>query len=357
MSSSSSQGIMVAVRTRPTSNFAQEHITIDSDSNSIAITNKDHGHSGDTNILNNRKSKWDYTFDRVLFNSSQETVFESCCSDIVDNALNGVNGTIMAYGQTGAGKSFTMIGDTSNFKHRGIMPRALSKIFEAVEERAETKFEISCTYVEIYNERFFDLLEDVTSQEERSYSIVEEKGGKGVFVRGLRREIVQSEEDALNLLFEGELQRTTAKHLLNKQSNRSHCIFTVHIKQTSSLRGSATRFSKLNLVDLAGSERLKKTMGESGSTLSDATTMRESNFINKSLSYLEQCVVALTSKSRNHIVRSLSLHSLSLYLSTYHHLSLTFFLSSPLLPSNSHIVKQNSQTSSRTHWEVTPRLF
>jgi len=219
----------------------------------------------------------------------------------VDSALNGVNGTIMAYGQTGAGKSFTMIGDTSNFKHRGIIPRSLSKIFEAVEERAETKFEITCSYVEIYNERFFDLLEDVSSQEERSYSIVEEKGGIGTFVRGLRREVVRSEEDALNLLFEGELQRTTAKHLLNKRSNRSHCILTVYIKQTSSLRGSATRFSKLNLVDLAGSERLKKTMGETGSTLSDATTMRESNFINKSLSYLEQCVVALTSKSRNHI--------------------------------------------------------
>lgn len=120
-------------------------------------------------------------------------------------------------------------------------------------------------------------------------------------MRGLRRERISSEEDALNLLFEGELQRTTAKHLLNKRSNRSHCIFTVYIKQTSSLRGSANRFSKLNLVDLAGSERVKKTMGEAGSTLSDATTMRESNFINKSLSYLEQCVVALTSKSRNHI--------------------------------------------------------
>ena len=70
----------------------------------------------------------------------------------------GINGTIMTYGQTGSGKTFTIRGDTSNFKHRGIIPRSLSKIFETVDEREETKFEISCSYVEIYNERFFDLL-------------------------------------------------------------------------------------------------------------------------------------------------------------------------------------------------------
>ena len=174
----SNQGITVAVRTRPTSTFAQEQIVIDTDTNAISISNNLESHGGD--ILNNRKSKWDYNFDHVLFNASQENVFDSCCSDIVDGAMNGINGTIMAYGQTGAGKSFTMIGDTSNFKHRGIVPRSLSKIFEAVEERAEMKFEITCSYVEIYNERFFDLLKDVTKQGEgRAYSIVEEKGGIG----------------------------------------------------------------------------------------------------------------------------------------------------------------------------------
>ena len=214
----------------------------------------------------------------------------------------GINGTIMTYGQTGSGKTFTIRGDTSNFKHRGIIPRSLSKIFETVDEREETKFEISCSYVEIYNERFFDLLDDLPSDGKPAYAIVEQKGGLGTYVRGVRRERVESEEDALNLLFEGELRRTTAKHLLNKSSNRSHCVFTLYIKQKSSLsNNSATRFSKLNLVDLAGSERLKKTIGEEGSTLTDETMCRESNFINKSLSYLEQCIVALTTKKRSHI--------------------------------------------------------
>lgn len=114
-------------------------------------------------------------------------------------------------------------------------------------------------------------------------------------MKGLSMHVCNSEEDALNSLFEGELNRTVSEHQMNKASSRSHCVFTIHIECRSRVESSdKVVFSKLHLVDLAGSERTKKT-GSSGITLKEAT------FINKSLSFLEQVVIALCEKKRDHI--------------------------------------------------------
>ena len=94
------------------------------------------------------------------------------------------------------------IGDPNNYVHRGIAPRALAQIFSEVEARHQVVFKITITYMEIYNERIFDLVDDVASKEHKTdFTIVEEKGGRGVFARGLTEYEVQSEEEALNLLF------------------------------------------------------------------------------------------------------------------------------------------------------------
>ena len=134
--------------------------------------------------------------------------------------------------------------------------------------------------------------------------IAEERGGRGVFVRGLTEVEVSSEAEALNLLYSGQLARTTAQHKLNRTSNRSHSIFTIVIQQQSR-SGVSERVvtSKLNLVDLAGSERLKKTMESSdgASVPIDATLKKESMYINQSLTYLEQCVVALGRRGGGHV--------------------------------------------------------
>lgn len=107
--------------------------------------------------------------------------------------------------------------------------------------------------------------------------------------------VCDTEEEALNCLFEGELARTVAAHQLNQRSSRSHTVFTVHIESRSRVESTDKVInSKLHLVDLAGSERTKKT-GSSGLTLKEAT------FINKSLSFLEQVVIALSSSNRDHI--------------------------------------------------------
>lgn len=112
-------------------------------------------------------------------------------------------------------------------------------------------------------------------------------------IKGLNKLIVNNEEEAFNLLFEGETNRTISEHQLNKESTRSHCIFTIYLEMKSRIESSEKVItSKLNFVDLAGSERVKKT----GST---GLILKEANYINKSLTFLEQVVVALTDKKKS----------------------------------------------------------
>lgn len=322
-------GVKVIIRTRPTASFATNQILIDPDENTVTV----HASSGlgspskpgasdtaaPTNALSvasvaaaapsNRKESWKFKFHQVLHNAGQDKVYEAIARDIVHGAVvDGVNGTILAYGQTGAGKSFTMIGDTRNYQHRGIAPRAIAQVYEEVENRIELSYSIKVSYMEIYNDRIYDLLEHFADTSDQAYKgeFVVVEDARGTYVRGLTQVEVLSEQEALDQLFNGELQRTVAEHQLNKRSNRSHCIFTFHIAQKSRAGGNErVVHSKLHLVDLAGSERLKKTMDESDSkgvaAQHSSTIKKESMYINQSLSFLEQCIVALSSKDQRHI--------------------------------------------------------
>lgn len=142
----------------------------------------------------------------------------------------------------------------------------------------------------------FDLLSPIPTHEQSASALkIEEDAKGGIVIKNARMVVCDSEEEALNCLFEGELARTVAAHQLNQRSSRSHTVFTVHIESRSRVESTDKVItSKLHLVDLAGSERTKKT-GSSGLTLKEAT------FINKSLSFLEQVVIALSSSVRDHI--------------------------------------------------------
>ena len=259
----------------------------------------------DPHETSNRQDTYNFRFNSVLSNAGQDSVYESCGRSIIGGAMNGVNGTIFSYGQTGAGKTFTMLGNLTAYHQRGLIPRAISQLFEEIEARTEYEYKVRCSYLELYNERVFDLLGEKTGNT-KDWKIGEDtKTGMGMHVKDLAVVNCSTEEDVLNCLFRGAELRTTSKHLLNSNSNRSHCIFCVYLEQRSRL-GSSEKVvhSKLNLVDLAGSERLKKVDVDdvtSGTKSIDATTKRESMYINKSLTYLEQCVVALTTKGRTHV--------------------------------------------------------
>lgn len=287
--------VRVYVRTRPTANFASE-ITIDEEKNAICI-NKDqkHGHGGrKKHAVNNQQTHWQFRTSKILHNASQDQVYDEVVRELVDQTLQGYNGTLMCYGQTGAGKTYTAVGGQKEYQYRGLVPRVIQHIFEAIQEKPESIVTCRFSALEIYNNTLYDLLEE-KNENEPNLSIFDDAKGN-VCVRGLRRVIAANEEDALNLLFESVTNRAVGYHALNHESSRSHAIFTIYLEMRSRVESTSEKVttSKIHLVDLAGSERIKKT-GSSGIIL------REAGYINKSLTFLEQVVMALSSKVRDHI--------------------------------------------------------
>uniref|UniRef100_A0A8C7PWD5 Kinesin-like protein n=1 Tax=Oncorhynchus mykiss TaxID=8022 RepID=A0A8C7PWD5_ONCMY len=286
--------VRVLIRSRPTANFAQELIEYLPDGQTVSVHQRKDSRKG---VVNNQLSSWSFRLDGVLHDVSQEEVYGRVGRGVVLGALEGYNGTVMCFGQTGAGKTYTMTGATENYKQRGIIPRALQEVFHEVEQRSDHAFSVHLSFLEIYNETLVDLLASVRGCPgvgPGGMAVVEEAGG-GVSVRGLSLHPVHSEEAALNLLFEGEMNRIIGAHALNKNSSRSHCILTVHIESRSRTLSDAKYVtSKLNLVDLAGSERL-------GKTGSEGQVLKEAMYINKSLSFLEQAILALADRRRDHV--------------------------------------------------------
>ncbi|XP_056219631.1 kinesin-like protein KIF9 isoform X2 [Seriola aureovittata] len=291
-----SSDVVVFVRIRPTANFAQGLIECLPDGQTVNIY-----HRKDSRKLQESKKgrlrSWSFRLEGVLQNVSQEEVYTRVCRRVVQGALDGYNGTVMCFGQTGAGKTYTMTGSTESYKQRGIIPRALQEVFQEVEKRTDHSFSVHLSYLEIYNETLVDLLAPLQDSPHLSprAMVVMEEPGRGVFIRGLSLHPVHTEEEALNLLFEGEMNRVIGSHALNRNSSRSHCIFTLHIEAHSRTLSDAEYVtSKLSLVDLAGSERLGKT-GSEGQMLKEAT------YINKSLSFLEQAILAMADRRRDHV--------------------------------------------------------
>ncbi|CAH2256221.1 kinesin KIF6 isoform X2 [Pelobates cultripes] len=210
--------------------------------------------------------------------------------------LTGYNGTIFAYGQTGSGKTFTITGGAERYSDRGIIPRTLSYIFEQFQKDSSKVYSIHISYLEIYNECGYDLLDprhEASKLEDLPKVTIMEDPDQNIHLKNLSLQQANNEEEALNLLFLGDTNRMIAETPMNQASTRSHCIFTIHI--SSKEPGSDTiRRSKLHLVDLAGSERVAKS-GVGGKLLTEA------KYINLSLHYLEQVIIALAEKNRSHI--------------------------------------------------------
>nr|XP_034985589.1 kinesin-like protein KIF9 isoform X2 [Zootoca vivipara] len=275
-------------RVKPTGDFPQDMIKFGEDNKTMEIYIERDRTKG---VVNNKQTDWSFKLDGVLHDAPQDAVYEAVARDLVSQALNGYNGTILCYGQTGAGKTFTMTGTTGNYKHRGIIPRAIQQVFKSMGEHGTQFITVRISYLEIHNEIIFDLL--ATTPSDVPLSIGE--GPQGVYVKGLTVHAAPHEEIALNLLFEGDTNRSVGQHALNRNSSRSHCIFTIYIECHSRILSDARYVtSKINLVDLAGSERLAKTKSE-------GFGLKEATYINRSLSYLEQVIIALSDRNREHV--------------------------------------------------------
>ncbi|KAM9814306.1 kinesin-like protein KIF17 [Neosynchiropus ocellatus] len=226
-----------------------------------------------------------FTFDGTYFlDQTTEQIYNEIAYPLVEGVTEGYNGTIFAYGQTGSGKSFTMQGTSESSAQRGIIPKAFEHIFESIQCAEDTKFLVRASYLEIYNEEIRDLLGNDAKQRLE----VKEHPEKGVYVRDLSMHTVHSVGECERIIDQGWKNRAVGYTLMNKESSRSHSIFTIHLEicRTDPAGQDHLRAGKLNLVDLAGSERQSKT-GASGERLREATK------INLSLSALGNVISAL----------------------------------------------------------------
>ncbi|XP_071595474.1 kinesin-like protein KIF6 isoform X1 [Heliangelus exortis] len=248
-------------------------------------------------FVNNKRESYKFRFQKIFDQEAkQDVVFDSIAKPVAECVLAGYNGTIFAYGQTGSGKTFTITGGAERYSDRGIIPRTLSYIFEQLQKDSSKVYTTHVSYLEIYNECGYDLLDprhEASKLEDLPKVTIMEDPDQNIHLKNLSLQQATNEEEALNLLFLGDTNRMIAETPMNQASTRSHCIFTIHI--SSKEPGSATiRRSKLHLVDLAGSERVAKT-GVGGHLLTEA------KYINLSLHYLEQVIIALAEKNRSHI--------------------------------------------------------
>ena len=222
--------------------------------------------------------------------SLQTDIFDYSIRPTVDDILNGYNGTVFAYGQTGAGKSYTMMGsDIEDDTGKGIIPRIIEQIFASIlTSPSNIEYTVRVSYMEIYMERIRDLL----VPQNDNLPVHEEKS-RGVYVKGLLEVYVSSVQEVYEVMRRGGQARAVAATNMNQESSRSHSIFVVTITQKNLESGSA-KSGQLFLVDLAGSEKVGKT-GASGQTLEEAKK------INKSLSALGMVINALTDGKSTHI--------------------------------------------------------
>uniref|UniRef100_A0A8C1WV22 Kinesin family member 15 n=1 Tax=Cyprinus carpio TaxID=7962 RepID=A0A8C1WV22_CYPCA len=233
-----------------------------------------------------------FTYDHVAdMNTSQEEVFSSVAKNIVESCMNGYNGTIFAYGQTGSGKTFTMLGpsELDNFSDelRGVIPRSFEYLFFLINREVERSgglksFLCKCSFIEIYNEQIYDLLDSVSTS-----LFLREDIKRGVFVEGAVEKYAASAAEAYQVLSMGWRNRRVASTSMNRESSRSHAVFTMTLESKETAQEVVNiRTSQLNLVDLAGSERQRDTHAE-GSRLKEASS------INRSLMCLGQVIMAL----------------------------------------------------------------
>ncbi|XP_055016625.1 kinesin-like protein KIF17 [Boleophthalmus pectinirostris] len=226
-----------------------------------------------------------FTFDGTYFTDhTTEQMYNEIAYPLVEGVTEGYNGTIFAYGQTGSGKSFTMQGTAVPASQRGVIPRSFEHIFETIQCTENTKFLVRASYLEIYNEEIRDLL----GSETKNKLELKEHPERGVYVRDLSMHTVHSVRECEGILEHGWRNRAVGYTLMNKDSSRSHSIFTIHLEicSTDDNGHDHLRAGKLNLVDLAGSERQSKT-GATGERLREATK------INLSLSALGNVISAL----------------------------------------------------------------
>lgn len=277
--------VQVVVRCRPMSNkerseCSEEIVSVYPNRGVIEIANL-------TENATHKEQRKMFTYDAVYDSgASQTTVYNEIVFPLVGSVLEGYNGCIFAYGQTGTGKTFTMEGIRGNDELVGIIPRTFEQIWLHINRTKNFQFLVDVSYLEIYMEELRDLLKP---NSKHHLEVRESGGGSGVFVPNLHAITCKSVDDMMNVMKLGNKNRTIGFTNMNEHSSRSHAIFMIRIEMCDSAT-NIIKVGKLNLIDLAGSERQTKT-GAS------AERLKEASKINLALSSLGNVISALAENS------------------------------------------------------------
>nr|VZI25993.1 unnamed protein product [Spirometra erinaceieuropaei] len=234
-----------------------------------------------------------FNFDTVYGpDSQQRELYEKSFKNLVQSVLEGFNGTIFAYGQTGTGKTFTIQGVKDDHELRGVIPNSFEHIFDHIAHSKNAQYLVRASYLEIYKEEVRDLLQKDFSKRLE----IKEKPDRGIYVKDLSTVLTKNIREIEKVMNIGYANRSVGATNMNEHSSRSHAIFIITIECCElGLDGkNHIRVGKLNLVDLAGSERQSKTQSE-GERLKEATR------INLSLSTLGNVISALVDKKSTHV--------------------------------------------------------
>uniref|UniRef100_A0A2R8ZSV7 Kinesin-like protein KIF21A n=1 Tax=Pan paniscus TaxID=9597 RepID=A0A2R8ZSV7_PANPA len=260
-----------------------------------------------------------FTFDYVFdIDSQQEQIYIQCIEKLIEGCFEGYNATVFAYGQTGAGKTYTMgTGFDVNIveEELGIISRAVKHLFKTIKNGLPAPdFKVNAQFLELYNEEVLDLFDttrDIDAKSKKSNIRIHEDSTGGIYTVGVTTRTVNTESEMMQCLKLGALSRTTASTQMNVQSSRSHAIFTIHVCQTrvcpqidadnatdnkiisesAQMNEFETLTAKFHFVDLAGSERLKRT-GATGERAKEGIS------INCGLLALGNVISALGDKSK-----------------------------------------------------------
>jgi hypothetical protein len=299
-----------------------------------------------------------FNFDRCFGPAStNELVYEATIKGMVDSTVNGINATVFMYGQTGSGKTFTMLGydqkkgvynktlvqeakrsksqaklrdntpeitfeqkmkqhiaseqamaDTQLENKTGLLIQALKNLFTKIKSSEDKTFFVKCSYVEIYNDQIYDLLQRAENIGD-TLQVCEDTAKDMFYIRGVREEAIDDWTDAIEKLKRGEVNRHYARTVMNHSSSRSHTIFRVYIQSLVSSwnhkgePGHSPAYvteSWFNFVDLAGSEKVSNhDQVEEGNRLE--LRVKEGKSINKSLFFLTQVIKLKSEGKKTHI--------------------------------------------------------
>jgi len=286
MKESEISNMLVAIRVRPLS--AKEALLGDRDvirvEDNLLVVLDMQDFEDKKNLLH-RSREQRFVFDLLFKEATNEEVYAETADRMVNPALSGINACVFAYGPTGSGKTYTMLGNQDD---PGIAVLTIRELYRRMQADEEHAYDLKISYVEIYNEAIRDLLIPNSG-----YLDLRDDPQKGVVIAGVNEFGVESTEQIMNLLTAGNKRRTTEATNANQTSSRSHAIFQIVISVRDKLKNTTIDIltGKLSLIDLAGSERGTVTENRGIRLLEGAK-------INRSLLALANCINALGDKTK-----------------------------------------------------------